>query len=190
MARRNKNNEFLLQGGTLAMAAIIGRIIGLIYRIPLTSMIGDLGNNYYGCAFDVYHILLLMSSYSLPQAVSRLVSGYRTAGELKSAYEAVKCAFKFALFVGIITCAIVFFGARFLSGMVFQTPLSFYAMRVLAPTLLITALLGVLRGFFQGMENMYPSAVSQVLEQIVNAIVSVLAAYFLSSYGEIGRAHV
>lgn len=165
------------------MAAIIGRVIGLIYRIPLTSMIGDLGNNYYGCAFDVYHILLLMSSYSLPQAVSRLVSGYRTHGELKNAYEAVKCAFKFALVVGILTCALVFFGARFLSSTVFQTPLSIYAMRVLAPTLLITALLGVLRGFFQGMENMYPSAVSQVLEQIVNAIVSVLAAYFLSSYG-------
>lgn len=184
MARRNRNKDFLLQGGTLAMAAIVGRMIGLIYRIPLTSMIGDLGNNYYGCAFDVYHILLLMSSYSLPQAVSRLVSGYRTRGELKNAYKAVKCAFVFAFAVGILTCAFVFFGARFLSSTLFQTPLSIYAMRVLAPTLLITALLGVLRGFFQGMENMYPSAVSQILEQIVNAIVSVLAAYFLSSYGK------
>lgn len=165
------------------MAAIVGRIIGLIYRIPLTSMIGDLGNNYYGCAFDVYHILLLMSSYSLPQAVSRLVAGYRTKGELKNAYEAVKCAFMFAVAVGAVTSAFVFFGARFLSSTVFQTPLSIYAMRVLAPTLFITALLGVFRGFFQGMENMNPSAVSQILEQIVNAIVSVLAAYFLSSYG-------
>lgn len=165
------------------MAAIVGRIIGLIYRIPLTSMIGDLGNNYYGCAFDVYHILLLMSSYSLPQAVSRLVAGYRTRGELKNAYQAVKCAFGFALAVGVVTAAFVFFGARFLSSTVFQTPLSIYAMRVLAPTLLITALLGVFRGFFQGMENMNPSAVSQILEQIVNAVVSVLAAYFLSSYG-------
>ncbi len=183
MARKNRNRDFLLQGGTLAMAAIVGRIIGLIYRIPLTSMIGDLGNNYYGCAFDVYHILLLMSSYSLPQAVSRLVAGYRTKGELKNAYEAVKCAFMFAVAVGAATSAFVFFGARFLSSTVFQTPLSIYAMRVLAPTLFITALLGVFRGFFQGMENMNPSAVSQILEQIVNAIVSVLAAYFLSSYG-------
>ncbi len=188
MANRNKNHDFLLQGGTLAFAAVLGRIIGLAYRIPLTKIIGDLGNNYYGCAFDVYNIMLLISSYSLPMAVSRLVSSYRTKGELKNAYKAVKCAFLFAFFAGATVCAVIFFGARYITGTLFQTPLSLYALQVLAPTLFITALLGVLRGFFQGTENMYPSAVSQVLEQLVNAFVSVLAAYFLSSYGtQIGR---
>lgn len=188
MARKNRNHNFLLQGGTLALAAILGRIIGLIYRIPLTSIIGDLGNNYYGCAFDIYNILLLMSSYSLPMAVSRLVSDYRTKGELKNAHRVLKCAFLFAFVVGTAACAIVFFGARYITGTIFQTPLSVYALRVLAPTLIITALLGVLRGFFQGMENMNPSAVSQVLEQLVNAFVSVGAAYFLASHGDkLGR---
>lgn len=183
MANRKKKNDFLLQGGTLAFAAILGRIIGLIYRIPLTAIIGDTGNNYYGCAFDIYQILLLISSYSLPMAVSRLVSDYRSKGELKNAIRVVKCAFTFAVAVGVIACAIVFFGARYITSSIFQTPLSLYALRVLAPTLLITALIGVLRGFFQGMQNMYPSAVSQVLEQLVNAVVSVAAAYFLSAYG-------
>ena len=188
MARKNRNHNFLLQGGTLALAAILGRIIGLIYRIPLTSIIGDLGNNYYGCAFDIYNILLLMSSYSLPMAVSRLVSDYRTKGELKNAHRVLKCAFLFALVVGTTACAVVFFGARYITGTIFQTPLSLYALRVLAPTLILTALLGVLRGFFQGMENMNPSAVSQVFEQLVNAFVSVGAAYFLASYGDkLGR---
>ncbi|MDE7312498.1 MAG: polysaccharide biosynthesis protein [Eubacterium sp.] len=185
---RNKNQDFLLQGGVLAAAAILGRVIGLIYRIPLTNIIGDLGNNYYGCAFDIYNIFLLLSSYSLPMAVSRLVADYRTKGESRNAYRVLKCAFLFALFVGAAACAVIFFGARFITATVFETPLSLYALRVLAPTLFITAFLGVLRGFFQGMENMYPSAVSQVLEQLVNAFVSVLAAYFLASKGgEIGR---
>lgn len=165
------------------MAAIAGRIIGLIYRIPLTAIIGDLGNNYYGCAFDIYNIFLLISSYSLPMAVSRLVSDYRTKKELKNAYRVLKCAFVFAAVIGIVACAVVFFGAGYITDTVFRTPLSIYALRVLAPTLLITALLGVFRGFFQGMENMKPSAVSQMLEQLINAIVSVAAAYFLSSYG-------
>lgn len=170
------------------MAAILGRIIGLIYRIPLTNIIGDLGNNYYGCAFDIYNIFLLLSSYSLPMAVSRLVADYRTKGESRNAYRVLKCAFLFALFAGALACAVIFFGARFLTAAVFETPLSLYALRVLAPTLFITAFLGVLRGFFQGMENMYPSAVSQVLEQLVNAFVSVAAAYFLASKGAgIGR---
>ena len=181
---RNKNQDFLLQGGVLASAAILGRIIGLIYRIPLTSIIGDLGNNYYGCAFDIYNIFLLISSYSMPMAVSRIVSDYRSKGESKNAYRVLKCAFLFAMLAGTLACAAIFFGARWITGTVFQTPLSLYALRVLAPTLLITAFLGVLRGFFQGMENMYPSAVSQVLEQLVNAFVSVLAAYFLASRGE------
>lgn len=185
---RNKNQDFLLQGGVLASAAILSRIIGLIYRIPLTSIIGDLGNNYYGCAWDIYNIFLLISSYSLPMAVSRIVSDYRSKGESKNAYRVLKCAFLFAMFAGAAACAVIFFGARFITGTVFQTPLSLYALRVLAPTLFITAFLGVLRGFFQGMENMYPSAVSQVLEQLVNAFVSVLAAYFLAAKGEsIGR---
>ncbi len=181
---KNKNQDFLLQGGVLASAAILGRIIGLIYRIPLTSIIGDLGNNYYGCAFDIYNIFLLISSYSLPMAVSRIVSDYRSKGESKNAYRVLKSAFLFAMLAGTLACAAIFFGARWITGTVFQTPLSLYALRVLAPTLLITAFLGVLRGFFQGMENMYPSAVSQVLEQLVNAFVSVLAAYFLASRGE------
>lgn len=181
--KRDKKQDFLMQGGILASAAILGRIIGLIYRIPLTSVIGDLGNNYYGCAFDIYNIFLLISSYSLPMAVSRIVSDYRSKGESKNAYRVLKCAFLFAMFAGAAACAAIFFGARFITGTIFQTPLSMYALRVLAPTLLITAFLGVLRGFFQGMENMYPSAVSQVLEQLVNAFVSVLAAYYLASRG-------
>lgn len=183
MANKNKNRSFLMQGGTLASAAIIGRLIGLIYRIPLTSIIGDEGNNYYGCAFDIYNIMLLISSYSLPMAVSKLVSSYRSKGELKNAYKVLKCATGFALAVGSAACLLVFFGARYITGTIFHTPLSLYALWVLAPTLLITALLGIYRGFFQGMENMFPSAVSQVLEQLVNAAVSVLAAYFLSSGG-------
>ena len=143
-----------MQGGVLAAAAILGRIIGLIYRIPLTNIIGDLGNNYYGCAFDIYNIFLLISSYSLPMAVSRLVADYRTKGESRNAYRLLKCAFLFAMFVGALACAAIFFGARYITATVFETPLSLYALRVLAPTLLITAFLGVLRGFFQGMENM------------------------------------
>ena len=172
-----------MQGGVLAAAAILGRVIGLIYRIPLTSIIGDLGNNYYGCAFDIYNIFLLISSYSLPMAVSRLVSDYRSKGESKNAWRVLKCAFLFAMFAGAAACIVIFLAARSITGDVFRTPLSMYALRVLAPTLFITAFLGVLRGFFQGMENMYPSAVSQVLEQLVNAFVSVLAAYFLASKG-------
>lgn len=184
MSKNKKSSTgFLVQGSILAMASIISRIIGLLYRIPLIGIIGDRGMDYYGTAFEVYNILLIISSYSLPLAVSKLVSADMAKGRRKNAYRILKCAFIFAATTGTIAALILFFGADFFTGTVLETPYSIFAVRVLIPVLLIVAVLGVLRGFFQGLGSMMPSAVSQILEQIANAIVSVWAAYVLYSYG-------
>ena len=74
MGITKKNSNFLVQGSILAAASIISRIIGLLYRLPMTDIIGDTGNNFYSCAFEIYNIMLIISSYSLPLAVSKLVS--------------------------------------------------------------------------------------------------------------------
>lgn len=179
--RRNESN-FLVQGSILAIASIISRMIGLIYRIPLTAIIGDVGNDYYGAAMEVYSILLLISSYSLPLAVSKLVSTRVAKGQRKNAYRIFKGALIFALISGTAVGLFVYFGAEAITALL-KTPLSIFALQVLAPTLLIVAILGVIRGFFQGMGTMMPSAVSQLIEQIVNAIVSIWAAYMLYGYG-------
>ena len=180
----NRKNEsgFLVQGSILAIASIISRMIGLIYRIPLTAIIGDVGNDYYGAAMEVYSILLLISSYSLPLAVSKLVSTRVARGQRKNAYRIFKGALLFALISGTVAGLIIYFGAGIITELL-KTPLSIFAMRVLAPTLLVVAILGVIRGFFQGMGTMMPSAMSQLLEQILNAVVSVWTAYMLYGYG-------
>jgi stage V sporulation protein B len=165
------------------MASIISRIIGLIYRLPMTNIIGDLGNSYYGSAYEVYNIMLIISSYSLPLAVSKLVSAHMAKGRKRMAYQTLKGALLFAVVSGTIVTLIVFFGAEFFAETYLKTPYCIFALRVLAPGLLVVAILGVLRGFFQGLGTMMPSAVSQIIEQIVNAIVSVLAAYILFGYG-------
>lgn len=180
---RKRESNFLVQGSILAVASIISRIIGLLYRIPLKSIIGDIGNDYYGTAMEIYSILLLISSYSLPVAVSKLVSARMAKGQRKNAYRIFKGALIFALVSGTAACLVVYFGAGFITTYIVNTPLSIFALKVLAPTLLIVALLGVIRGFFQGMGTMMPSAVSQLIEQIINAVVSVWAAYMLFQYG-------
>lgn len=180
---KKRESNFLVQGSILAVASIISRIIGLLYRIPLKSIIGDIGNDYYGTAMEIYSILLLISSYSLPVAVSKLVSARMAKGQRKNAYRIFKGALVFAFVSGAAACLIVYFGAGFITTYIVNTPLSIFALKVLAPTLLIVALLGVIRGFFQGMGTMMPSAVSQLIEQIVNAAVSVWAAYMLFQYG-------
>lgn len=185
MGNKKKKNStsFLVQGSILAMASIISRIIGLIYRIPLTAIIGDAGNNYYGSAFKIYNILLIISSYSLPLAVSKLVSANISKGRKRNVYRILKCALIFGAISGTIAALVLYFGAEFITETLMRTPLSIFAVKTLVPVLIIVAVLGVMRGFFQGLGTMMPSAVSQILEQIANAIVSVWAAYVLFSYG-------
>ncbi len=182
MSNKKSDTSFLVQGSVLAIASIISRVIGLLYRIPMTNIIGEYGNDYYSCAYEIYSMMLLISSYSLPMAVSKMVSARMANGQKENAYRVFRGALLIAVVTGTAGCLFVFFGAGFLTEL-FQTPLSFLALRVLASTIFIVAVLGVIRGFFQGLGTMVPSAVSQILEQIVNAIVSVAAAYILFGYG-------
>lgn len=181
---RHSDTGFIMQGSILAIASIISRVVGLIYRVPLQATIGKIGNDYYGTAYEIYNIILLISSYSIPLAVSKLVSARMAKGHVKDANKVLHGALLFAFISGGIASLIVFFGAEFFTGTLLKTPLSAIALKVLAPTLLVVAILGVFRGFFQGLGTTIPSAVSQIGEQIVNAIISVVAANLLFSYGK------
>lgn len=181
MSKETKNN-ILRQGTILAMAGILVRIIGMFYRIPLANIVGDEGNGVYSVAFNVYNIALILSSYGLPMAVSKMVSASLTKNEYKNTKRIFVSSLIFACVSGGLAAAVLFFGAEWLSRVVYsgysgiEMPL-----KVLAPTVFIVAVLGVLRGFFQGHGNMVPTAVSQVFEQIVNAVVSIVAAWMLVS---------
>lgn len=184
--KKNSKNKssFIVQGGILAIAGIIVRLIGLVKRIPLTNIIGDRGNGYYAAAYEVYAIILLISSYSLPLAVSKLVAARVSKGQFRNANRIFRGALVFATLTGGIACVVVYFFADFLASSVMLEPMSAMALQVLAPTLLIVAVMGVLRGYFQGLGTMMPTAVSQVLEQVVLVIVSLTAANILFGYGE------
>ena len=181
--KNSKSSNFIVQGGILAIAGVIARFIGLIYRVPMQRTIGDAGMGYYSAAFQIYSLMLIISSYSLPVAVSKLVAGYIARGQYKNAKRIYRCSLLFATITGGTTCILVFFGADFFAGTLMNLPKSAIALRVLAPTLLVVAIMGVIRGFFQGNGTMVPTATSQLIEQVINAIVSVLAAIYLFNYG-------
>lgn len=181
---KKKGGGFLVQGSILAMAGIITKVIGAIYRIPMLNIMGLEGQGYYSIAFQVYSLALIVSSYSLPLAVSKLVSARTAKRHYRNAHRVFKAALMFAFCVGSILALVIFLGAGFISGNIMESPASAYALRVLTPALIIVAVMGVLRGYFQGLGSMIPTAISQVLEQILNAIVSVLGAYVLMGYGE------
>lgn len=182
--QKKSNSSFLIQGAILAVAGIITRLIGLAYRIPVNNILGDEGQGFYGCAYSIYNIALLLTSYSLPLAVSKLVSARVSKGEHKNATRILKSALIFALVVGSLVGILVFVFSDFIAGNIMSLRLSTYALRVLAPGLLVVAVMGVIRGYFQGLGTMVPTAVSQILEQIVNAIVSIIGASTLLEMGK------
>lgn len=181
---QKKNNSFLIQGVILAAAGIVTRLIGIAYRIPLNNILGDEGQGFYGCAFSIYNIALLLTSYSLPLAVSKLVSARISKKQYRNAMRIFKGALSFAIVVGLIVSVLIFLGADFIATDIMKLELSAYALRVLAPGLFIVAVMGVVRGFFQGMGTMVPTAASQIIEQIVNAIVSIIGASYLIKMGQ------
>lgn len=181
--KQQSEKSLLVQGTILAAAGVITKIIGAVYRVPLVGILGDKGVGYYGVAFQIYAIALTLTSYSLPVAVSKLVSARVAVGEYKNAYKVFRGALAFAITVGGTAALIIFFGAGFISKHIMAMSMSVYALRVLAPCILIVAILGVFRGFFQGNGSMMPTAISQIIEQIINAIVSIGGAYVLLKAG-------
>ncbi len=182
-AKKKAGTNFIVQGSILAAAGIIVRLIGMFYRIPLANYIGDEGNGYYSAAYNIYSILLILSSYSMPVAVSKMVSARLARKQNRNSLRILKAALFYATIAGGLGFCALWFGADFFAAKIIKMPFSAYALRVLAPTIWIMAYLGVLRGFFQGHSTMIPTAVSQIFEQIVNAVVSLLAAKTLFDIG-------
>lgn len=179
MSSSRRQSNFLVQGTILAFTSILVRIIGLVYRIPMTNILGDEGIGYYDYAFEVYNMAFILSSYGMPMAVSKLVADRSARREYKNSFKAFSCALMMAGFLGGVLSLAVYFGAGTISKLLFANSSVQIPLRVLAPTIFICAILGVLRGFFQGKNTMVPTAVSQLIEQLVNGIVSVAAAYYL-----------
>lgn len=179
---KNRSN-FIMQGSILAAASILSRLIGMLYRLPVTNIITDHGNDYYSAAYEIYNIILLISSYSLPLAVSKLISAKAALGQYRNARRIFQGALYMALAVGLLGSIVTYLGAGFFTGKLLNTPESELSLKILALAVFFLAVMGVLRGFFQGMGSMMPTAVSQIIEQVFNAVVSIAAAGLLFEYG-------
>ena len=195
MSKQEKKDSFIMQAGILAMAGIFSRIIGILYRSPLAHIIGNEGNGYYGSAYNIYTIILLISSYSIPSAISKVIAQRLAVKEYKNAQRIFHCALIYVIVVGGIASLFAYFGA----GLLVEQN-SVVVLRVFAPTIFFSGLLGVLRGYFQAHRTMLQTSISQIFEQIVNALISILGAFLLikmvsnqdsttqAIYGAIGSA--
>lgn len=179
-----KKTNFIVQGSILAMAGIISKLLGMVRRIPIEHIIGDVGNGYYSAAYEVYAFMLMISCYSLPLAVSKVVSAKVTKRQYKNAERVFQCSMIFAIGAGGVCFLIAEFFGDFIATKFMLESMSALALKVLGPALLMVAMMGVLRGYFQGLGTMMPTAISQVLEQIFVLAASIVGSYFLFQRGE------
>ncbi len=157
----SRSNSIVKQASILALAGILVRIIGLLYRSPLTAMILDEGNGYYSTAYNIYALVLLISSYSIPTAISKLISEKIALKEYKNVKRILKCVFIYVCAIAGSAAILLFILAPFIVD-VNAVP----ALRVLCPTIFLSGLLGVFRGYFQAHKTTIYTSVSQLIEQI------------------------
>lgn len=186
MAEKQKGrreSNFLIQGSILAIASVIVRLIGIVYRIPLTNILGDGGNAAYSNAYAIYSLIWMIASFGIPTAVSKMVAERIGNKQEANAGRVFGVALLFATVVGGLAFCVLFFGAGFFAHVVYKRAEIEYALMILAPTVWVSAFMGAFRGFFQGQGTMVPTAISQVVEQIINAIMSIAGAWVLWNMG-------
>ena len=176
----NQKNNLVKNASFLMVAAMISKVIGLLYKSPLSSIVGNMGMGYISLAQNAYMILLMIASFSIPQAVSKLISERIALKDYKNAQKIFHGSLIYAAIVGGIVALVCLFGARFIIPS--NQPNAVLALQILSPTIFLSGILGVYRGYFQAYRNMMPTSISQILEQIFNAAVSLIAAWMFIKY--------
>ena len=172
----SKRNVLVKNASFLMAAALISKVVGLLYKSPLTRIVGADGMAYYGLAQQAYLILLMIASYSIPQAVSKIIAEKLAQGEYRNAQKYFKGSLLYATVAGGAVALFCLVGASILIPSNQQG--ATLALRVLSPTIFLSGILGVYRGYFQAYRNMVPTSISQILAQFANAAFSILAAWF------------
>jgi len=178
----SKESSFLMQATILATAGILVRLVGFLYRLPMQSMLGDEGTGIYAQGYNIFLLFFVISSAGFPAAISKMVSTRIALKQYGNAHKVFKIALVMAGSAGFASMFMLFFGAEWLSNLV-ASPDAVYSIQALAPAAFIVAIMSVYRGYFQGMGNTVPTAVSQVFEQVLNAAFSIWLVYVLLDEG-------
>ncbi len=160
-----------MQATILAVASVISKVIGMVYNIPFANILGKAGNGYYGAAQTVYGYIWTIAVFSIPAALSKIIAERVQKGEYRNVRQIYKGAMLYIFFVGGIASLLTYIFAPYL-----VTENTVLSLRILAPTVFISGFASVYRGYFQAYGNMVPTSISQIIEQVINAIVSITAA--------------
>ena len=180
---KNTSKNLILQGSFLVASQMIVRAINLLYRIPVTNLWGDKGLGIYSDAYQVYSFFLIFASISIPTVISKMVSERLATGRDKDADRVLTCGLLLIGGIGFLSMLIMILGGHALAIILYDNPEATRPMQYLGPTVLVCSVMSVLRGYFQGMNDMKPTAISEVIEGFLHAVFSVALAFMLDPMG-------
>lgn len=176
-----KKQSFLHGAALLAMATAIVKVIGALYKIPLNSIIGTRGFAYFNTAYDIYSVLLMVSTAGLPLAMSRMISAASSLNNTRQMKRIYRTAQGIFVALGLTGALLMTLFSRQLAAFQ-QQPNAWAAIACLGPSALLVCMISAFRGFFQGQGNMIPTSVSQVIEAIIKLVVGLGAAFLLLKF--------
>ncbi|WAW15047.1 putative polysaccharide biosynthesis protein [Peptostreptococcus equinus] len=179
MRTESKTSTFIKGTLILGAAGVIIKILGAIFRIPLSNLIGSEGMGYYQTAYPVYTLFLTLATAGFPTAIAKLVSEQAALGNHKGANDIFKITHLMLFLTGFVTFIVLFFGAEFIVGNVQHNPNAISAMHAIAPALLIVPSMSAYRGYYQGYQKMSRIALSQIIEQIFRVFLGLTLAFIL-----------
>ncbi len=183
-----KNKNFVIGAFIIAVSHILVKVIGALYKIPLdTFILKTEGMGIYNSSYTIYNWLFVVSTAGLPVAISKMVAESRAKGNYDEARKIFKISQGLLLCVGLVAAGLMFFLAHQFSGMI-SAPSAYLTMRCMAPSLLFVSLSSSYRGFYQGQQNMLPTAISEVIEAASKLLLGLSLAYFAMQF--YGQVHV
>lgn len=181
MKEKKKKNTFAKNVLMLMFSQVLIKLLGLIYRLAITNVkgFGDVGNGYYSVGYQVYAVLLIISSQGIPGAVSKLVSNKVAKGKYNEAHRVFKVSMVVFGIIGFIASLLLLLSANFVSSKILNVPDVSYVLKVLSPAIFFVCVSAVIRGYFAGLGTMKASSISQALEQFFNCVLTITFVYAL-----------
>lgn len=173
--KRHKKESFMQAVLALMVSQVLIKILGLVYKLYLTNKpgFGDTGNAIANSGYQIYALLLTLSSIGVPNAISKLVSERTALGDNRGAYRIFKIAFATFSLIGLAGTFLLFFGAGYISNVLLQIPEAELTLVALSPSIFFVAISSVIRGYFNGKANMKATANSQTIEQLFKTTLTI-----------------
>lgn len=178
-----KKKSFMANVAIVMFAQFAVKLLGMVYRVVITNIngFGDLGGGYLNTGFQVYTLLLAVSSVGIPNALSKMTAERNAVGDYMGAHRIFRSAMVLFAIVGGVCSALLYFGADFITEYIVGIYGTQYVLKCLAPSIFFVCVSSVIRGYFSGMENMKATSNSQILEQFFKCLLTVVFVYALAS---------